>query len=222
MKILCVGGAGQICRESIKDLVEFSDFKMITIADINEVAAREVIDEISDARVDFVKFDVTDTEKAIETIKRYDVVMASMPIKFDELVVDTVIKAGVSGLDITGMGGTYFDYDEQAKEAGIIYVPGVGMTPGTTNILTRYAADQMDKMDEIYISHGAFRAIAYSPGLSSTTFLEYDPNLPGRVVYDNGEYIHVPPFSLEKMVELPEPSLKSAIKTSEEEGCDSA
>ena len=205
MKILCVGGAGQICRESIKDLVEFSDFKMITIGDINEVAAREVIDEISDARVDFVKFDVTDTEKAIETIKRYDVVMASMPIKFDELVVDTVIKAGVSGLDITGMGGTYFDYDEQAKEAGIIYVPGVGMTPGTTNILTRYAADQMDKMDEIYISHGAFRAIAHSPGLSSTTFLEYDPNLPGRVVYDNGEYIHVPPFSLEKMVELPEP-----------------
>jgi len=189
MKILCVGGAGRICRESIKDLVEFSDFERITIGDVNESTAQEVIRDISDKRVDFIKVNVERIEETIETIKRYDVVMSSMPIKFDELFVDEVMKAGVSGLEITGMGSTYFDYDEKAKAAGIIYVPGVGMTPGVTNILTRYAADQMDSVDEIYISHGAFRAIAHSEGLSSTTFLEYDPDLPGRVVYENGKYI---------------------------------
>ncbi|MBW2121823.1 MAG: saccharopine dehydrogenase, partial [Deltaproteobacteria bacterium] len=74
-----------------------------------------------------------------------------------------------------------------------------------TNILAKYAADQMEEVEGIYISHGAFRAIAPSPGLSSTTFLEYDPAMPGRVVYDRGRYLQVPPFSLEKKIELPEP-----------------
>lgn len=205
MKIICVGGAGQICRESIKDLVEFSDFNQITIADINETAARELRDEIGDKRVDFIKLDITETKRAVETIKKYDLVMSCMAIKFDEFFIDIVMEAGVSGLDVSGMGSKYFDYDEKAKEGGIVYVPGVGMTPGTTNVLARYAADQMDRVDEIYISHGAFRAIAHSAGLSSTTFLEYDQDLPGRIVYDNGELIQVPPFSLEKMIELPDP-----------------
>lgn len=30
MKVLCLGGAGKICREATLDLVQFSDFKGIT------------------------------------------------------------------------------------------------------------------------------------------------------------------------------------------------
>lgn len=204
MRILCLGAGGRISRESVKDLVGSSDFARITIGDINQAEARKVAEEIGDDRCDVVHFDITDSSRAVEIMQQYDLVMSGMPIKFDELLVKTVVEARVNGLDINGMGNT-FDYDDRAREAGIVYVPGVGMTPGTTNILARYAADQMERVDEIYISHGAFRAISLSPGLTSTTFIEYDPNLEGRVVYDNGEYIRVPPFSLEKMIELPEP-----------------
>jgi len=204
MKILCLGAAGRISREAVKDLVEYSNFQQITIGDINEAAAKEVIGEIGDGRLGFVRFDITDSSSSIETMKEYDIVMSGMPIKFDEMLVEAVVKAGVNGLDINGMGET-FKFDGQAREVDIVYVPGVGMTPGTTNVLARYAANRMDRVDEIYISHGAFRAIAYSPGLSSTTFLEYDPDLLGRVVYENGSYVPVPPFSLEKMIDLPEP-----------------
>jgi saccharopine dehydrogenase-like NADP-dependent oxidoreductase len=204
MKILCLGGGGRISRESVKDLVANRDFAQITIGDANEVAAHEVANEINDPRIDVVKFDITDSKRSVEIMKRYDVVMSGMPIKFDELLVEAVVKAKVNGLDINGMGNT-FAFDSAAREAGIVYVPGVGMTPGTTNILTRYAADQMERVDEIYISHGAFRAISLSPGLTSTTFIEYDPTLDTRVVYDNGKHVQVPPFSLEKMIELPHP-----------------
>jgi saccharopine dehydrogenase-like NADP-dependent oxidoreductase len=38
MKVLCLGGAGKICREAAYDLVEFSDFQTITIGDYNEKA----------------------------------------------------------------------------------------------------------------------------------------------------------------------------------------
>jgi lysine 6-dehydrogenase len=204
VRILCLGAGGRISRESVKDLVGNSDFTQITIGDVNEVAAREMMGEIGDARVGVIRLDITDSAKAVEIMKQYDLVMSGMPIKFDELLVQTVVEARVNGLDINGMGNT-FGFDALARDVGIVYVPGVGMTPGTTNILARYAADQMDRVDEIYISHGAFRAISLSPGLTSTTFIEYDPNLEGRVVYDNGKYVRVPPFSLEKMIELPEP-----------------
>ncbi len=204
MRILCLGAAGRISRESVKDLVGDSGFTQITIGDVNQAAAREVVQEIGDDRLDAIEFDITDSAAAVEVMKQYDLVMSGMPIKFDELLVKTVVEAGVNGLDINGMGDTLV-FDAPARKAGIVYVPGVGMTPGTTNVLTRYAADQMERVDEICISHGAFRAISLSPGLTSTTFIEYDPNLQGRVVYDNGEYVNVPPFSLEKIIELPEP-----------------
>lgn len=204
MKILCLGAAGRISRESVKDLVDNRQFRQITIGDVDETAARKVMEEIGDDRLGFVHFDITDSARAVEIMRPYDLVMSGMPIKYDELLVKAVVEAQVDGLDINGMGNS-FQFDAAAREAGIVYVPGVGMTPGTTNLLARYAADQMEVVDEIYISHGAFRAIALSPGLASTTFIEYDPKLESRVVYEDREFVQVPPFSRERMIELPEP-----------------
>jgi len=203
MKILCLGAGGRISRESVKDLVAHSDWR-ITIGDISEAAAREVLQEINDPRCDAIRFDITDSARAVETMRQYDLVMSGMPIKLDELLVKAVVAARVNGLDINGMGDT-FAFDAPAREAGIVYVPGVGMTPGTTNVLARYAADRMDQVAEIYISHGAFRAISLSPGLTATTLIEYDPHLESRAVYADGQFVQVPPFSLEKMIELPPP-----------------
>ena len=43
MNVLCLGGAGRICREAILDLAQSSDFERITVADANEAAGREVV-----------------------------------------------------------------------------------------------------------------------------------------------------------------------------------
>jgi saccharopine dehydrogenase-like NADP-dependent oxidoreductase len=38
MNVLCLGGAGKICSEAVLDLVAYSDFNRITIADIDQKA----------------------------------------------------------------------------------------------------------------------------------------------------------------------------------------
>lgn len=38
-----------------------------------------------------------------------------------------------------------------AERAGITYVVGIGSAPGLTNLTAKYAADKMDKVDEIHI-----------------------------------------------------------------------
>ena len=57
-------------------------------------------------------------------------------------------------------------------------------------------------MEEFYINHGAFRSIAFSPAIAETTIVEYDPNLDSRLVYEDGQFIQVPPFDRPKIIEL--------------------
>ena len=48
-------------------------------------------------------------------------------------------------------------------------------------------------------------SIAFSALITETTTTEYDPNLSNRLVYENGEFVQVPPFARPLDVELPEP-----------------
>ena len=73
------------------------------------------------------------------------------------------------------------------------------------DMMVRFAADQMESVDTVRVSHGAFRPIAFSPSITETTTYEYDPELPGRVVFEDGEFLQVPPFAREMVIELPEP-----------------
>ncbi|HHZ91020.1 TPA: saccharopine dehydrogenase [Candidatus Poribacteria bacterium] len=204
MKILCLGGAGKICRESIYDLIQTSDFEQITIADPNQTEARIVVEWLDDSRVDFIRIDVSDSEKATDIMSGYDVVMDGTPISVNRKSTACIAKAGVHGINLNGMSKEW-EFDAQFKENAKTCVPGFGMTPGITNMMAKYAANKLETVEEIYISHGAFRPIAFSPAIAETTVVEYDPHLDSRLVYEDGEFVQVPPFARPKMIDLPEP-----------------
>jgi saccharopine dehydrogenase-like NADP-dependent oxidoreductase len=84
-------------------------------------------------------------------------------------------------------------------------VPGFGMTPGVTQMMAMHAANQLETVDTVRVSHGAYRPIAFSRSIAETTTYEYDPALPGRVVFEDGQFIQVPPFARPREILLPEP-----------------
>ena len=45
----------------------------------------------------------------------------------------------------------------------------------------------------------------FSASITETTTYEYDPHLPSRTVYEDGEFKQVPPFARPREIELPEP-----------------
>ena len=51
-------------------------------------------------------------------------------------------------------------------------------------MMAMHLANQLDTVEEIYVSHGAFRPFAFSKSITETTTYEYDPNLESRVVYE--------------------------------------
>jgi saccharopine dehydrogenase-like NADP-dependent oxidoreductase len=67
------------------------------------------------------------------------------------------------------------------------------------------AAEQLDTVDSARCSHGAFRPIAFSQAIAETTRVEYEPDLPGRVVFEDGQLKQVPPFARPREIALPEP-----------------
>jgi saccharopine dehydrogenase-like NADP-dependent oxidoreductase len=204
MNVLCLGGAGKICREAAYDLVEFSDFQKITIGDCDERAGREVVRWLNDPRVGFKKVDVRNKKETVNLMHQYDIVMDGTTISLNDRTTACMAEAGCHGINLNGFGEEY-KYDQKFKKHGKTHVPGFGMTPGITNMMVKYAADRMEAVEIVRVSHGAFRPIAFSAAITETTSYEYDPGLPGRVVYENGQFIQVPPFSRPKNIGLPEP-----------------
>ncbi|MBN2437396.1 MAG: saccharopine dehydrogenase NADP-binding domain-containing protein [Deltaproteobacteria bacterium] len=204
MKVLCLGGAGKISRESVHDLVLFSDFEQITIGDFNEKAGREVVAWLNEPRVDFRKIDINDKAATVSIMCGYDIVMDGTTISLNDRSTACIAEAGVHGINLNGFGEEY-KYDSIFKSFGKVHVPGFGMTPGVTDMMARYAIDRLDTVDTVRVSHGAFRPIAFSASITETTTTEYDPDFPNRVVYEKGMFVQVPPFARPLDVELPEP-----------------
>ena len=204
MKFFCLGGAGRICREGILDLVQFSGATQITVADLNEAEGRAVVAWLNDPRVDFAPADVRDHVGTVRKMRGYDVVMDGTTIALNGLSTACIAEAGCHGINLNGFGEEDAS-DSIFRQHGKACVPGFGMTPGTTQMMAMHAAAQLDTVESVRVSHGAYRPIAFSASITETTTYEYDPKLAGRVVFEDGEFKQVPPFARPRDIALPQP-----------------
>jgi saccharopine dehydrogenase-like NADP-dependent oxidoreductase len=204
LRILCLGGAGRICREAALDFTRHYPFGRITIADAQGDSAREVAEWLNAPGVDSVQLDVQDQTRAVQVMRDFDLVIDGTPISLNDASTACIAKAGVNGLNLNGMSREW-ELDSLFRASGRTHVPGVGMTPGTTNLMAMHAASQLDSVEIVRCSHGAFRPIAFSKAIAETTRIEYDPVLPGRVVFEDGEFVQVPPFARPMEIKLPPP-----------------
>jgi saccharopine dehydrogenase-like NADP-dependent oxidoreductase len=202
MRILALGGAGAVCRHSTRDLATFSDFSEIVIGEYNVAAAEKLAAEIGDPRLKVQEIDAENYHELVNAFKGFDLVLNGLPWKYDLAVTKACVEVGVSGLDVSTEEDQW-SFDAVAKEKGIVFIPGVGATPGITNAMARRAADQLDEVEDIEISFAAFRCPAPAPGLLITFLWEFHPETESRLYYKDGEYHWVGPFAGLKMVNFP-------------------
>jgi lysine 6-dehydrogenase len=210
MRILALGGAGAVCQHATRDLAAFSDFDQIVIGDYNLDAANGLVAEIGDPRVSAIKVDAEDYGGLVKTFGAFDVILNGLPWKYDLAVTRACVEAGVSGLDVSTEEDQW-SYDTAAREKGMVFIPGMGATPGITNAMARRGADQLDHVDEIQINFAAFRCPAPSPGLLITFLWEFHPKTESRLYYRDGEFHWVGPFAGLKTVDFPGPIGKQEV-----------
>jgi len=201
MRALVLGGAGAVCSETTRDLAATSDFDEIVVADYDVAAVEALLEEIGDERLTALKFDANDVAAMRELFPQFDVVVNGLPFKYDYIVNRVCVDVGVNGLDLSSED-PQFAMHEEAAAKGMIFIPGVGATPGTTNAFARKGVSQLDEVESIQIYFAAFRCLAPAPGLMQTTIWEFDPDEPQRqeVYWQDGKWVPAPPLSGEKRV----------------------
>ncbi|TFH29458.1 MAG: saccharopine dehydrogenase, partial [Promethearchaeota archaeon] len=77
--------------------------------------------------------------------------------KFEKIILSTVIEAGINYVDVCDDTGATYDaleLDAKAKEAGVLALIGMGSSPGVTNLLAGYAANELlDECESIEMFH---------------------------------------------------------------------
>jgi len=200
-KAIILGGVGAVGIEATYDLIEYSDFEEILIADHNIKKAEELVRKVGDRRVSAVKIEVEEAELIKELMKDFNIVINALPFRYDYIITKYSVELGLNGVDVA-CNDDQFIFHSKALKKGLTYVPGVGATPGTSNLMAKKAVEFLDEVHTIEIFWAAFRSTAPSPGLLYTTIWEFDPNLKERVIYENGEFKVVEPFSGIKEVEF--------------------
>jgi lysine 6-dehydrogenase len=162
MRVLVLGGAGAVCQHATRDLAQFSTFDEIVIGDYDLAAAEELAADTGDARVTVLRVDAEQYDSLVDAFRGFDVVLNGLPWKYDVVVTRACVEAGVSGLDVSTEEDQWI-YDAKAREKGIVFIPGVGATPGITNVMARSGADQMDEVDEVRIYFPVSRSARHLP-----------------------------------------------------------
>ncbi len=161
-------GCGEMGRVAIQDLYLRSGFEEILVCVRNPEKAKSLLrwHERTNGRIRFRSIDIGQCEKLPELFSECDVVVncAGPNYKYEIPVARAAIEAKVNLVDLNDDYATtiaMYDLDQQAKEAGVTIIMGLGASPGVNNILVRAAASELDEVEEI---HTAWIMSAADPG----------------------------------------------------------
>lgn len=158
MKVLILGGCGKMGSFVVQDLIKSDGITRVVLADINLDMARvpEFVQKSPIVSVEY--FDVTQSfQELVKAISQNDIVINCVgPYSLYDVcvTVKAAIEAGVNYVDICDDFNStqkIFELDQTAREAGVSICTGLGLTPGTTNVLAKYGADKLEVLDEINV-----------------------------------------------------------------------
>jgi len=205
MRILVLGGAGLMGEEIVNQLISRSDVQ-ITVAD----AAANKLAKLSErlgSRVDTAVVNVDDSSGLVSEMKKADAVVSAVGpyYKYATKIIESSIAAHVNMVDIDDdFDATLasLKIDAQAKKAGVTVIIGCGASPGVTNIMARYGADKLDKVDEIRLYWAESATDPAGPAAMIHWFHITSGEVP---MYINGDWVNVKGLSEPEVVEFMPP-----------------
>jgi len=206
MRIAVLGGAGAMGMVTTRDLADSPAVSEVILCDANVEKAKEVASWVASDKLSTRRVDISNQESLIEAVKDADAVANATPYHLNLVVTSSVIKAGK---DLTDLGGVYYmtlkqlKLDRVAREADVSVVLGCGVAPGIADMLAKYGADKLDRVNEVHIRYGEVNLTPAKYKWTFRTVLEEYTR--GPVIYQSGKFKRLPPFSGKHLVGFPEP-----------------
>ena len=156
MKALVLGGTGGMGQGVARDLIKQEQIRNVTLGDINTDPERVQEKLRASEKVSLSRIDVNDYMGLVRVIRESDVVIncAGPFYKTAVPVARAAVEAKVNYIDICDdYEATEIlfasDIDQAAQKAGITVLTGMGSDPGTNNVIVKWYANQLDRVDEI-------------------------------------------------------------------------
>lgn len=210
MKAAITGGAGRQSLSAIYDFVETSDVEKILLIDINEEALKVRKELVDSPKIETKVIDLQDTPALAAALADYDVVINGSSHVFNMDVMNACIESKTNYTDFGGLFHWAVEQmrrDEDFRKAGITGIVGSGSAPGIVNVLTKYATDRLDTIEDILILDAIINRSASGYGFVppyalNTIIEEFTMN---NFEFKDGKQIELPPFSGKLTVDFPEP-----------------
>jgi lysine 6-dehydrogenase len=194
MRALVLGGAGGMGQGVARDLIKQQKVTSVILGDLYPDPERLGQKLRDSEKINLIKMDVNDHDSMVSTFKKIDLVIncAGPFYKTAVPVAKAAVEAKINYIDICDdYEGTEVlfnsEIDKMAREAGITVLTGMGSDPGTNNVLVKWYADHLDRVDDIYlywvVAISELAGAAWDHSLHMTL---------GRIPqYLNGELVHV-------------------------------
>jgi len=168
MKVLALGGAGDMGRTAVISLINSRSIDAVTVADRNYEVAKKFVELIAVGKVSAAEIDVNDHCKLVDLIAQHDLVMSTVGpyYRLGPYITEACIEAKKSCVDICDDWKPMLNIlamDEAARKAGITVIPGIGASPGLSNLLAVLGASVFDEVDEIVTAWGNGKAVSGPP-----------------------------------------------------------
>lgn len=208
MKVLIIGASGLQGAILTNLLAKEPQISHLTLADVNLDRAQELAKNIGN-KASAVKLDINDHPTLVSRIKEADLVcnMAGPYWDVEPKVVKAAIEAKRNYVDINDdyiVMDVLKTYGEQAQEAGITILCGIGAAPGLTNVWARDGASKLDNVErvKIYLLAG----LSLLGAAAWAHVFEYYDAFKGKVpVFRNGAVQYITPGTEPETVDLPPP-----------------
>jgi saccharopine dehydrogenase-like NADP-dependent oxidoreductase len=156
MNVLVLG-CGLQGKGAIYDLCNSKDVEKVICADINIDALKGFEQHLDMNKVQVEKLDVSDFKSLVNLMKKADVAIDLLPVKFIDQIAYAGIEAGVHVVNsMYGHQMSEEDIDQKAKAAGVTILPEVGLDPGIDLVLCGYGVSQLDEVTELHSWTGGF------------------------------------------------------------------
>lgn len=213
MRIVVLGGAGDMGAEAVRDLVSYSKAHQIVIADRNVREAKRLAASLNDERVMVEEVDATSHEALVKLMRGSSKMSGGTVVagalgpfyRFERPIIEAAIEAGanyVSICDDHDAVEAALELNDLARQKGRRIIPGMGWTPGLSNMLARRGYDLLNNVEKINIYWGA--GVSDSKGLA--VILHTIHIFTGRVTsYSGGKMVLVKAGSGKEAISFPDP-----------------
>lgn len=157
--VVVLGGCGAVGSVAVKTLAGQDVFSRIIIGDMNEKRATEIIAACCPEKVAFTRLDAEQPESIRKAVSGAGLVVNCIGpfYKTVKKILQIVIEEKINYVDVcddVDVTLEILSMDGAAKAAGITALIGMGSSPGATNLLARFAADNLlDETEAVDIFH---------------------------------------------------------------------